>query len=62
MGTRLERRRKTRAEKIAESKGKTPERLRRYLNNMTALMRKECDEIRRGRHKDLLQGQGRERS
>ena len=57
MGTRLKRQRKTRAEKIAASKGKTPERLKDYLNNMTALMRKECDNgIRRRRHKDLLQG------
>ena len=43
MGTRLRRRRKTCREKIEESRGKTPERLRNYLNNMTALMRKECD-------------------
>lgn len=45
MGTKLRHRRKTRREKVEESKGKTPERLRNYLNNMTALMRKECDEL-----------------
>ena len=45
MGTRNRRRSFARKEKIELSKGKTPERLRNYLNNMTALMRKECDEL-----------------
>lgn len=35
MGTRLRRRKKTRREKVEESRGKTPQRLKNQLNSMT---------------------------